>query len=67
MQNGLLGLANEVQALAKNSQGDDEAVSAQEKLEDQVKAANEKYLRLNADFDNFRKRSVSILRINSKI
>ena len=52
----MVAMASEVQELASKSGGETSQV---EKAESQAKAANEKYLRLNADFDNFRKRSVS--------
>ena len=37
----------------------DGLVARAETAEAAAKAANDKYLRLNADFDNFRKRTVS--------
>lgn len=47
-------MANEIEGLVSTA----DQTEKLEKAEGQAKAANEKYLRLNADFDNFRKRSV---------
>ena len=56
-------MTGEIQSLA-SSEGDQAATLKE--AEAKAKAANDKYLRLNADFDNFRKRSVRTLyRLNS--
>ncbi|MCB0477069.1 MAG: nucleotide exchange factor GrpE [Crocinitomicaceae bacterium] len=45
-------------AQSDNSENKDEAKSPIEELEIQVKEANDKYVRLYSDFDNFRKRTI---------
>ena len=57
LQDSLIALANDVGDLATKSGS--EATEKVDEAEQKAKAANDKYLRLNADFDNFRKRSVS--------
>lgn len=51
-------MANEIGDFASKS--GTESTAKLEQAESQAQAANEKYLRLNADFDNFRKRSVGL-------
>ena len=63
MQDSLIALANDLGDFATKSGS--EATGKVEEAEQKAKAANDKYLRLNADFDNFRKRSVSILFIQA--
>jgi molecular chaperone GrpE len=60
-QESLAALIAEAQAqfesLSSKARAGDEASAKVKPLEEQLKAANDKYLRLNADFDNFRKRT----------
>ena len=53
----------EVEALLARAEA---AESAQAQAEEKAQASDERYLRLNADFDNFRKRSVSsVIRVEA--
>ena len=67
MQEQMAGMAKDVQTVAHKAHLADEAASLLTKLEEKFKAANEKNLRLNADFDNFRKRSVSLQIFSSRL
>lgn len=48
---------NESRLNNKNDDQDAEPVSAEDRLKDELKQANEKYLRLYAEFDNYKRRT----------